>query len=441
MITNTELARAICAIGALLVAAWMIGTLFERLHQPRVIGEIVGGLLLGPTVLGAVAPDAVKWLFPAHSQALGLVQQLGLLLLLFCAGGEIRVVTRAADRMTVGTIAVVGMVIPALVGLAILYFQPLHSYWGPSATQASFVLVVCIALAVTSIPVISRIMGDLGLLKTQFAAIVLGVAVIEDIVVYVLLAVAVAIAVPNSAADFGLSSWIGLTPRSAPDIAVHIGMTLILLAAILVLGKPALTLASRVGRSAVGGSNPVTNRLLVLLAATALALVLGVEPFLAAFGAGIAVARASTPQTAAAQEVVKRFAYAFFVPVYFGLVGATLDLRHDFNIAFFVGFMIVACGVKAGSVYLAARISRRSPAAARDLAVALNARGGPGIVLATVAYAAHIVNQNFYAVLVLMAIVTSLLAGSYLAHRPKSAFEDPPDLIRAADAELAKLST
>ena len=92
---------------------------------------------------------------------------------------------------------------------------------------------------------------------------------------------------------------------------------------------------------------------------------------------------------------------------------------HGFSVAFFLVFLLLACAVKAGSVYLGARLAGETGGSSLNLAIALNARGGPGIVVASVAYTAGIIGQPFYAVLVLLAIVTSLLAGSWLAHVPR----------------------
>jgi Kef-type K+ transport system membrane component KefB len=121
----------------------------------------------------------------------------------------------------------------------------------------------------------------------------------------------------------------------------------------------------------------------------------------------------------AATDSLQGFSFAFFIPIYFAIVGLQLDLLHGFSIAFFLLFLLLACAVKAGSVYLGARLAGETSGASLNLAVALNARGGPGIVVASVAYAAGIIDQPFYAALVMLAIVTSLFAGSWLAHIPK----------------------
>ncbi len=106
--------------------------------------------------------------------------------------------------------------------------------------------------------------------------------------------------------------------------------------------------------------------------------------------------------------------FGFFIPVYFALIGIRLDLIHHFSLPFFAGFLLFACIAKAASVYLGARLSRENRFISCSLAVAMNARGGPGIVLASTAYAAGIINEAFFVSLVMLSVVTSLLAGSWL---------------------------
>jgi Kef-type K+ transport system membrane component KefB len=121
-----------------------------------------------------------------------------------------------------------------------------------------------------------------------------------------------------------------------------------------------------------------------------------------------------------AREAIKRFAFAFFVPIYFAIVGLRLDLLHDFNAPLVVGFIAFACIVKAFSAYAGARLAGQNRSGATNLAVAMNARGGPGIVLASVAFDAGIINEEFFVALVLLAVLTSLAAGSWLERVLKS---------------------
>ncbi|MDH5223586.1 MAG: cation:proton antiporter, partial [Actinomycetota bacterium] len=181
---SLELARLLLALTLLLVTAHSVGYLAKRFGQPRVIGEIVGGLLLGPTVLGALAPGLHDQVFPPTGPVpfvLDAMYQLGLLLLMFSAGSEIRSSFQADERRTVIAVTVTGMIVPFLVGLGFVALLPAGAHIGAAGDRTAFVLVFALAIAVTSIPVISRIMFDLGILETAFARIVLAVAVVEDV--------------------------------------------------------------------------------------------------------------------------------------------------------------------------------------------------------------------------------------------------------------------
>jgi Kef-type K+ transport system membrane component KefB len=448
-IDTTGVAHLLAALAALLVAAHLLGAIFARFRQPRVIGEIAAGLLLGPTLLGHLAPRAESWLFPASGvtpTVLGAVYQLGLLLLLFCSGAQIRSGQRRSENKTVGWVFTTGTILPFLAGLGLLHVLDLRSSWGPHANAASFLLIFAIAMAVTSIPVISKIMHDLGILDTPFARVVLGVAVAEDIVLYVILAVSLGLAQTGTGGLFGLPPLLGIGPGTAADMAYHVVATLAVLGAALTFGPRIYRAAAAWRLNLIRQASPVAYDLALMLAATLLCLFLGIEGFFGAFVAGVAVGRATqapamqapntqtTPATQAAPATqtapgvavtpdairsIQGFAFAFFIPIYFAVVGLQLDLLRGFNVGFFLLFLLLACVVKAGSVFLGARLGGQTSASSWNLAVALNARGGPGIVVASVAYGAGIIDQPFYAVLVMLAIVTSLFAGSWLAHVPR----------------------
>ena len=168
----------------------------------------------------------------------------------------------------------------------------------------------------------------------------------------------------------------------------------------------------------------IAHQLVFMLLATVACIALGVEAFFGAFLAGVAVG--SSRETPEALAAIRGFSFAFFIPIYFAAVGLQLDLLHGFSVWFFLGFLAFACASKGASVYLGARLGGESPLASRNLAVAMNARGGPGIVLASVALSAGVVNEPFYAVLGMLAVVTSLLAGSWLERVPRDRLLDRP---------------
>lgn len=424
-LSAADSAHLLLALAVILVAAHGVGTVFAKLRQPRVIGEILGGLLLGPTVLGAAAPDVQRWLFPADGSTatvLGAIFQLGLLLLMYCSGIEIRSFFRRREARTVASILTLGTVVPFLGGLVFLGFIDEARFFGPAGNGTSFLLIFAIAMAVTSIPVISRIMFDLGILGTRFARIVLGVAVIEDVALYVVLAVALGIGAPAQQASFALPAAIGLPPGSAWDATYHAVVTLGVLGLFLVFGTRVYDATARFRFNLIRKRSPIAYQLLFMLAACVACLFLGIQPFFGAFVAGIVVGSASRdpePEEEGAVAAINHFSFAFFIPIYFAIVGLQLDLLHGFDPLFFGAYLVFACLVKAASVYAGARLGGEPPGPAVNLAVAMNARGGPGIVLASVAFGAGVIDQSFYAVLVLLAVITSLLAGSWLERVPR----------------------
>ena len=270
------------------------------------------------------------------------------------------------------------------------------------------------AVAVTSIPVISRIMHDLNLLPTRFARIVLSTAVIEDIVLYVMLAVALSLVQTASSGAFGIPVALDLHTITQNSV-YHTIAAVVFLVVALSLGGRAYKALGSLRANVLARRSPIAFQLLWMLTMSAAALALGLVPLYGAFTAGIAVASADgSLATRQDRNALAGISFGFFIPIYFALIGIQLDLIHHFNPLFFAGFLVFACIAKAVSVYLGARLSRENRFTSWSLAVALNARGGPGIVLASTTYAAGIINQTFFVSLVMLSIVTSLLAGSWL---------------------------
>ncbi len=415
-LSNADLTHLLLALVLLLVAAHGLGWLCTRLRQPRVAGEILGGLLLGPTLFGLVAPSWQHAVFAggrATPAALGVFYQLGLMLLMYCSGAELRSLLARRERKATFGIALLANAAPFLAGVAFLRVYDAGRFLGRAHDRAAFTLVFALAMAVTSIPVIARIMADLGILATRFARVVLSVAVLEDLLVYVVLNFALALVAPPRAESFSLPAVLGIRPASALGNGYYMVVTLACFA------LPALLGPGLVGRLAVARGNPLHRaspigfQLAFLLAVTGLAAFLGVSPIFGALLAGLLAGdlRGDAEQ---ARQTIQGFAYACFIPIYFAIVGLRLDLVHQFDPRFFVFFLTFACLIKTASAYAGARLAGEGKPGARNLAVALNARGGPGIVLASVAFDAGIINLAFYTILVMLALVTSILAGSWL---------------------------
>ncbi|CDR18226.1 cation:proton antiporter [Streptomyces iranensis] len=421
---SPDLMHLFVAVTVLLVVAHTAGHLFLLLRQPPVIGEIVGGLLLGPTVLGVFAPDAQRWLFPSTGPAaagLGVLYEAGLLLLLFLSGREM-VEHRSGGRgKSTAAMAVIGVVVPFAAGLFTARFLDIAELSGPQGTRTSVGLVFGIGVAVTSIPVISRIMLDLDILRTGFARVVLSIAVFEDLVLYVMLSVVLGLAQAKSGSAYGLWSLFD-NNDAVPSTIYYVVASLVFFAVFLPLGRWFFRMLAIGPASFIEKRSPTGFRLVFMLGMALACVGLGINPVFGALLAGAAAAgadiRVTEPERRAsadaAWEALKRFSLAFFIPLYFANVGVQLDLAHHFPLLFFCAFLTMACLVKLVSVWAAARLAGEDNRSARHFAVALNARGGPGIVLATVTLAAGVINEDFYTVLAMLSIVTSQIAGVWL---------------------------
>ncbi len=398
---SSAIGPLILFLAILLTSAHLLGYLFARLRQPRVIGEILAGILLGPFVLGKFsAYTNVLQLNTAaepKKAALELLYQLGLLMLMFLSGAETKALFQKHERKQIAWLASVGTLLPFFIMLGLASFIPLAWFMGERQNRTSLLLVMCIAVAVTSIPVISRIFFDLKILHTRFARLVLGVAVLEDIGLWAVLAVATALA---SAAGM---------PKH--EIAVHIAITLVYFALGLTLAPRAMKRISKSRFNMLANNSPVTFTLLIVFSYVAVAGLLNVNLVFAAFLAGFAVSR---KRLGDALETISRFSFALFIPVYFALVGYRLIFGKSFSFTMLLAFLAGACVLKLLAVALGARLAGFRGLDITNLAVATNARGGPGIVLASVAYEAGIISAAFYTTLVLVAVLTSQAAGAWL---------------------------
>src|ERR1700722_13556051 len=193
--TNSELTQVLFLLLLLAGLAQVLGWLFVKMRQPKVIGEILAGVVLGNALVGRL-PFAASFIESAKHQGnvLDFVYWLGLLLLMFLAGAETQQLFTRDERREVGWLVIVGTGLPFVLGLIFAPWLIRPSLAGPNGNRTSLTIILAVGVAVTSVPVVSKIFADLKILHTRFARLVLGVAVLEDIVLWLALAVATAMA-------------------------------------------------------------------------------------------------------------------------------------------------------------------------------------------------------------------------------------------------------
>jgi Kef-type K+ transport system membrane component KefB len=408
-----EFGHFVLTIAVLLIAVHGLGYIAERLKQPRIVGEILAGILLGPFVLKVLAPTAFAKLFafsPSAGTVMGFLYQLGLILLMFCSGAETRRLLAKENRrntfllLTVSDLASFALVL----GLGFAGLLPLHLLTGPSGRPISTLLIAAIATAVCSIPVISRIFWDLGIMKTRFVSLILGYALLEDLALWVVLALATALATSAKSAQQhvgGTVSW-------------HVISTLVYTLIGLMLAPGLLKRLSNAGWNVLYKASPVGYAMAVLMTYCAVAAIFEVNLQFAALLAGYGIVGglygSQRERFAAPMDAISKVSFGVFVPIYFGLIGHKLVFGREFSFSILLVFLVGSSLISVFSSGLAAWLGGFRGLDIANIAITTNARGGPGIVLASVAYDAGIINAAFYTTLVITAVVTSQMAGAWL---------------------------
>jgi Kef-type K+ transport system membrane component KefB len=399
--SSSDLTSILFALLLLVGLAHLLGFLFVRLRQPRVAGEILAGIVLGPALLGRLSfVSRLTEATQAQGNILNFLYWLGLLLLMFLSGAETRHLFSREERREVSWLVIVGTGIPFLLGLTLGPWLIHPQLAGPNGNRVSLIIILAVGVAVTSVPVISKIFADLQILHTRFARLVLGVAVLEDIVLWLALALATAIA--------------GKTVFNTRSVAYHLITTIGFFGLGLTIVPGIVKRINKSRFNVFAKQSPVAYALAVLLGYCVVAGALDVSVVFAAFLAGFAVVHKKRQLFSEALDAIGKVSFAFFIPLYFALAGLKLDLIRGFSLWMIAAFMIGSCVVKILSVALAGRFAGFHGLDLLNLAITTNARGGPGIVLASVAFDAGIISPEFYTTLVLVAVITSQGAGAWL---------------------------
>lgn len=395
-----------------------LGYIFEKLKQPKLVGEILAGVLLGPFVFGQLSPELFQQIVGLKTEAggnkieivLNFIYWIGLFLLMFISGSETRRLMGKENQKETAWMLGVGTPTPFLIvlGLGLASMLPLGLITGTAGQQTSALLVLAIAVSVTSIPVISRIFYDLGILQTRFASLVLGSAVLEDIILWAVLAVATSLVKTATMAQEHVVS----------EITSHVGITLVYMSVGLLIAPSIIRRLNNFRGNILIKASPRGYIFVVLFLYIAIASLLDVNLVFAAFLAGFGVIGGikgtERERFADSLDSIAKVSFSFFTPIYFAIVGFKLTLGRDFSLPMLLIFLFASSILSLLANGLAARLAGFKNLDMINLAITTNARGGPGIVLASVAYEAGIINAPFYTTLVLTAIITSQAAGAWL---------------------------
>lgn len=389
--------------------AWFFGRLGKRLGQPLAVGEILAGLLLGPSALGQIWPQDWPVLFPMETQqSLQLLGKLGLILLLFQVGMEFDFGHLRSRSRTVTAVSLMGIVAPMLGGLLIGPW--LHREFAPGTSFFGFQLFVCVALSITALPIMGRILLEMKLERTGLGALSISAAAIDDVIGWVLLAVVTALA----------TSGFHWTP-----VFVQVGGIALLFAALIYGVGPWLRSVWRKLAYADGDapgeglSLPPSflALLLVVLFACCLATnILGVFSIFGAFLLGVALHQ-EVGLVKAWREKFADFVLVALVPIFFTNTGLRTDVGSLETTTQWLGcaaVMLVATAGKLGGCWIGARLTGQSQSESMCIAALMNTRALMGLVAINIGYELKLLPEELFTMFVIMALLTTAMTGPML---------------------------
>lgn len=393
---TTPLARFLLQLLVVLCVAKGAGWLLRRIGQPAVIGEMAAGLLLGPLLFGAVAPDMQGWLFaPESLGALGMVSQLGVLMFLFVAGAELDLSSLSGRRGFALLVSHAGIALPFLCG--VLLALALFAEHAPAGVGfAGFALFMGVSLSITAFPVLLRILSDRGIAQTEMGRIAIACAALGDASAWCLLAVIVA--------TVQATGWM--------TAVVSLAGTLLFAVAVLALARPWITrreiTVEREGRALIA----------LLLLALLCALVteaLGIHALFGAFLAGIAVSGNARLRHLLVERV-EPFAISLLLPLFFAMTGLRLRVEGWQASDLLLGVLVIAAATlgKGAGTWLAARTAGMPNTDALRLGALMNTRGLMELIVLNLGYEMGLIGDRLFAVLVIMALVTTAMTGPLL---------------------------
>jgi Kef-type K+ transport system membrane component KefB len=371
---SAEVADVLTALFVVLLAAKLGEEAARRLGQPGLLGEILAGVIVGPSVLGFVEPDEVLEVFA----------ELGVVFLLFWVGLETRLSDMREVGRTAALVGALGVLLPFAGGLAFAL-----AIGEPSATA----VFVGVALVATSVGITSAVLLDLGVLSGRAAKTILGAAVIDDVLAMLLLAVAV-----------GLGTDEGV---DAASVATTVALALAFIGFFALGGTRAMARRPQLLQEPRFSESPLLPAVIICLGLAAFAAHIGLAAIIGAFLAGMIVAE--TKEQHPIEEEVAPL-YAFFVPFFFAFIGTQVDvgeLASGGALALLAGVTVLAAITKYAGAWLGARAM-----AARDrhvVALGMIPRGEVGVIVAGIGATAGVLDERLSAVVVGMSVLTTVV--------------------------------
>jgi Kef-type K+ transport system membrane component KefB len=401
--TEELLLKALVEIIVIIAAARLFAAVFRRLRQPAVVGEIAAGLFLGPSCFGYFFPQVSRTVFdPELAKTFAVLSEVGLVLLLFVVGLEFDFSHLRGNARSVTVIALTGIAVPLVLGLglaAIAYGHIEPSANGQPVPHLGFILFLGVAMSVTAIPVLGRVMIELNITRTRLGAVTISAAAVDDTCGWIMLATI------SSVVRAGFDPWL-----SVRMIAATLAFVAVMLAVVrpLIKGYLRWTLLRNQGDLSPAALTVVLVAMFLSGLATSK---IGIFAIFGVFLLGTALSDEAEFREVFGRHI-RDFLTVFFLPIYFTYTGLRTNIVALDTAAHWLLFAgVLACAVlgKLGGCWLAARAGGFPRRDAACIGILMNTRGLMGLVVANVGRDLGVIPDSVFCMLTLMALATTLM--------------------------------
>ncbi|HZS63200.1 MAG TPA: cation:proton antiporter [Xanthobacteraceae bacterium] len=383
----------------LLIVGRLLGELMLRLGQPAVVGQLVAGLLLGPSFFGLLAPDLQHAIFPRTPEQKAMidaVSQFGILLLLLLTGMETDLkLVRQSGRASLFA-SLMGIVVPFACGVTLGEFVPDSMLPDPSRRLIT-ALFLGTALSIASVKIVAVVVREMNFLRRVVGQVILASAIIDDSIGWIIVSIIFSVALHGAVDGMALTKSV-------------VG-TFLFMAVSFSVGRRVVFLIIRWANDVFVSEFAVITAILIVMGAMALITdAIGVHMVLGAFVAGILVGQ-SPILTRHIDEQLRGIITAFFAPIFFGIAGLSADLSilSNLNIALLTGGLILIASIgKFTGAFIGAELGGLTRREGFALACGMNARGSTEVIVATIGLSMGALNQDLFTMIVTMAIVTTM---------------------------------
>lgn len=411
---NSEFVSFFLQISIMLILALVCGQAMRRIKQPVVFGELLGGILLGPTVFGALLPEVYAFLFDSTKTveiAREAVIQLGMLFFLFVAGLEVNLAFLRRHRLSVSLTGSLGILVPFSLGFALVFVFP--EMFNTSAKSSLLLpLFIGTALSISALPVIARILIDLDFIRKDIGQIIMAAATINDLIGWSLFAVILRSSSHGNHLDAQI--W--------HIVLILAGFIILVWIARRWVGQIILR---RWKMRLMGPGRIIGIMAILALLAAAAAEAVGLHAIFGAFILGVALAPFFGKRNRA-HDIIYQFAMSFFAPIYFVSIGLKTNFVKNFDFSLIIIILIVAFIGKVIGAGLGARLTGRNLRESLAIGFGMNARGAIEMILASIALENKLIDARLFVALIIMALITSLASGPAMQKLIKTKPPEPP---------------